>query len=99
MRTRRKVLRRLAALVAAGAAAFFMGTLPAQAANGPHVTTATNAPTTGVRIADAGQGRCASCHRAHTAQAAYLLNATSEESLCYTCHGDGGTGATTDVQS
>jgi predicted CXXCH cytochrome family protein len=99
MRTRRKGLLRLGAFVAAAAAAFFMSTLPAQADNGPHVSTATNTATTGVRIADAGQGRCASCHRAHTAQAAFLLNATSEESLCFTCHGDGGTGATTDVQS
>ncbi|HET7821392.1 MAG TPA: cytochrome c3 family protein, partial [Ornithinibacter sp.] len=63
------------------------------------MSTATNAATTGVHITDAGQGRCASCHRAHTARAAFLLNATSEESLCYSCHGDGGTGATTDVQS
>ena len=73
--------------------------MPAYADNGPHVSTATNAATTGVKITDAGQGRCASCHRAHTARAAFLLNATSEESLCYSCHGDGGTGATTDVQS
>ena len=56
-------------------------------------------PRPAIKITDAGQGRCASCHRAHTARAAYLLNATSEESLCYSCHGDGGTGATTDVQS
>lgn len=99
MRTHTKVRRRLPALVAAASAAFFLGAVPAYADNGPHVSTATNTPTTGVRITDAGQGRCASCHRAHTARAAFLLNATSEESLCYSCHGDGGTGATTDVQS
>jgi predicted CXXCH cytochrome family protein len=99
MRTHKKVRRRLVALVATAAAAFFLGAAPAYADNGPHVSTATNAEVTGIHIADAGQGRCASCHRAHTARAAYLLNATSEESLCYSCHGDGGTGATTDVQS
>lgn len=99
MRTHKKVRTRLVALGATAAAAFFLGAMPAYADNGPHVSTATNTPTTGVKITDAGQGRCASCHRAHTARAAYLLNATSEESLCYSCHGDGGTGATTDVQS
>ena len=99
MRKDKKVRRRLVALVATAAAAFFLGAVPAYADNGPHVSTATNAATTGVHITDAGQGRCASCHRAHTARAAFLLNATSEESLCYSCHGDGGTGATTDVQS
>jgi predicted CXXCH cytochrome family protein len=98
MRTERKVLRRLA-LVAAASAALFMGTVPAYADNGPHVSTATNAETSGIKITDAGQGRCASCHRAHTAKAAYLLNATSEESLCFSCHGGSGTGATTDVQN
>jgi predicted CXXCH cytochrome family protein len=46
-----------------------------------------------------GADRCASCHRAHTAKSAYLLAASSQENLCFTCHGDGGTGATTDVQS
>ncbi len=99
MRTHKKVRPRLVALVVTAGAAFFLGAVPAYADNGPHVSTATNTPTTGVKITDAGQGRCASCHRAHTARAAYLLNATSEESLCYSCHGDGGTGATTDVQS
>ncbi len=99
MRTHKKVRTRLVALGATAAAAFFLGAVPAYADNGPHVSTATNTPTSGVKITDAGQGRCASCHRAHTARAAYLLNATSEESLCYSCHGDGGTGATTDVQS
>lgn len=99
MRTHMNRRRRLVALVATAAAAFFLGAAPAYADNGPHVSTATNAEVNGIHIADAGQGRCASCHRAHTARAAYLLNATSEESLCYSCHGDGGTGATTDVQS
>ena len=98
MRTERKVLRRLV-LVAAASAALFMGASPAQADNGPHVSTATTTATTGVKISDAGQGRCASCHRAHTAKSAYLLNAASEEALCFSCHGGSGTGATTDVEN
>jgi predicted CXXCH cytochrome family protein len=98
MRTERKALRRLA-LVAAASAALFMGAVPAYADNGPHVSTATTTATSGVMITNAGQGRCASCHRAHTAEGAYLLNAADEESLCYSCHGGSGTGATTDVQN
>jgi predicted CXXCH cytochrome family protein len=98
MRTERKVLRRLV-LVAAASAALFMGASPAQADNGPHVSTATNTATTGIKISDAGQGRCASCHRAHTAKSAFLLNAASEEDLCFSCHGGSGTGATTDVEN
>lgn len=85
--------------MAAASAALFMGASPAQADNGPHVSTATTTATTGVKISDAGQGRCASCHRAHTAKSAYLLNAADEESLCFSCHGGSGTGATTDVQN
>ncbi len=85
--------------MAAASAALFMGASPAQADNGPHVSTATTTATTGVKTIDAGQGRCASCHRAHTAKSAYLLNAASEESLCFSCHGGSGTGATTDVQN
>jgi predicted CXXCH cytochrome family protein len=37
-------------------------------------------------IVDAGAGRCASCHRAHTAKAVNLLK-DSQPALCYTCHG------------
>ena len=98
MRTERKVMRRVV-LGAAASAALFMGATPAQADNGPHVSTATNEVKSGIKISDAGQGRCASCHRAHTAKSAYLLNAASEESLCFSCHGGSGTGATTDVQN
>jgi predicted CXXCH cytochrome family protein len=41
--------------------------------------------------------RCAACHRAHTAQAPYLLKESSEEALCYTCHGSGAGGSSLDV--
>lgn len=100
MRSERKALRRVAALIATIAAALFMGTVPAYADNGPHVSTATYGPTTGnaISINNAGAGRCASCHRAHTAQSAYLLNAATQEALCFSCHGSTGTGASTDVQ-
>lgn len=40
---------------------------------------------------------CAGCHRAHTAQAPYLL-VTDEESLCLSCHGSAGNGANTNVE-
>jgi predicted CXXCH cytochrome family protein len=59
---------------------------PALADNGPHVKGAGLTPDS-----------CAACHRAHTAQAPYLLK-ESQTSLCYTCHGSSGAGANTDVQ-
>ncbi len=39
---------------------------------------------------------CAACHRAHTAQASYLL-VTDENDLCLSCHGALATGANTNV--
>jgi len=90
-------VKRLLLLVAGSALAFFMGMAPAQADNGPHIMQAVSGPTTGVVIAQAGAGKCAGCHRAHTAQASYLL-VQEQPALCYTCHGSGGTAAQTDVQ-
>ena len=78
-------MKRLLLLVAGSALAFFMGTAPAQADNGPHISLAVTGPTTGVVIAQAGAGKCAGCHRAHTAQASYLL-VQEQPALCYTCH-------------
>ncbi len=99
MRTETRALRRLLVLGTGSAVALLVGSAPAFADNGPHVST-TNVGGTGVLLSKAGEGRCASCHRAHTAQSAYLLKAAGGvEGLCYSCHGDGGTGATTDVQS
>ncbi len=68
------------------AVSLFAGAAPTSADNGPHVTGA------GV-VADS----CASCHRAHTAQAGKLLE-EPETTLCYTCHGAAATGASTDVE-
>ena len=43
--------------------------------------------------------KCATCHRAHTAQAPTLLvKAGSQSTLCFTCHGPAA-GAATDVQT
>jgi predicted CXXCH cytochrome family protein len=61
-----------------------IGATPAFADNGPHISTSGNTTV----------DRCAGCHRAHTAQASYLLK-TDQTLLCQTCHS--GFGATTDV--
>jgi predicted CXXCH cytochrome family protein len=65
--------------------AFGVGS-PAFADNGPHTSTKNVM----------NEDRCAGCHRAHTATAAYLL--TDEEgALCETCHGAGSGGSKLDV--
>jgi predicted CXXCH cytochrome family protein len=96
----------MAFLLTGTAAVLTMGAMPALADNGPHVSTAygTITATSGGIAAQASTGntvntdRCAGCHRAHTAQGAYLLNGAAEATaLCETCHGTSGTGATTDV--
>ncbi len=71
------------------AAAFFLTiaiTSIAKANGGPHgdYTTTTDA--------------CAGCHRIHTGQTEYLLQANDEEALCLSCHGAGATGANTNVE-
>lgn len=62
-----------------------VGVPAASADNGPHVKEQGLTPDS-----------CAACHRAHTAQAPYLLK-QSEESLCYSCHGSSGSGSDLDV--
>jgi predicted CXXCH cytochrome family protein len=77
---------------------FTMGGVgPAQADNGPHISTAATAAGDVTINTAAGAGRCAACHRAHTAKAKMLLK-EAQPALCYTCHG-GGAGANTDVQN
>jgi len=56
----------------------------AQADNGPHMSSASAGSAT-VTISQAGAGKCASCHRAHTAKAGFLL-LQAQPALCYTCH-------------
>src|SRR3990172_7522836 len=85
-----RTVRRLALLIAVGALWLFLAALPALADGGPHVAD-TNS---GVSTLTA-EG-CASCHRAHTAQASYLL-VSEVPDLCINCHGSAGVGATTDV--
>lgn len=41
---------------------------------------------------------CAGCHRAHRGQAPKLLKETSQTALCFSCHGNAGTGADTNVE-
>ncbi|MHB1475101.1 MAG: cytochrome c3 family protein [Dermatophilaceae bacterium] len=78
---------RLAVLAACSTLVFSFGAAaPAFADNGPHVAGA------GI-VTD----RCATCHRVHTAKAGNLLT-EAQSTLCYTCHGSTGTGATTDVK-
>jgi predicted CXXCH cytochrome family protein len=80
-------------LVAVGAFWLFLAALPALADGGPHVSTI-NDGSLGI---DADS--CAGCHRAHTAQGPFLINAADEEALCLTCHGSAGVGSTLDVMT
>ena len=96
MREGGRVMKRLLFLGLGSALVFTMGGIgTAQADNGPHMSSAQAASTAGVIIANAGAGKCASCHRAHTAQAEKLL-LQAQPQLCYTCHA-AGVGAGTDV--
>ena len=73
---------------------FTMGGVgPAQADAGPHISSAQVAGAS-VTISAAGAGKCAACHRAHTAKADKLL-LQAQPALCYTCHD--GTSADTAV--
>ena len=76
---------RLLCLIVIAAAWLLLGASAAPADNGPHVGTAG-------QLTD----RCAGCHRLHSGQAAMVL-VQPEPALCYTCHGPGSTGASTDV--
>ena len=86
-------MRRLALLLAGGALWLFLAAIPALADGGPHVSAINNGS-----LGISADG-CAGCHRAHTAQGPFLLNAADEEALCLTCHGASGTGSTVDVMT
>jgi predicted CXXCH cytochrome family protein len=86
-------VRRLALAIACGALWLILAAVPALADGGPHVMTQNNG-SLGLN-ADG----CAGCHRAHTAQGPFLINAADETALCLTCHGAVAAGATTDVAS
>ena len=94
MRIGSRAVKKLLLLGVGSALMFTMGGVgPASADAGPHKTTMVGAGQTAL-ISVAGGGRCASCHRAHTAKAEFLLK-DAQPALCYTCHG--GTGSEIDV--
>src|SRR5450756_693272 len=95
MRNGSRAVKKLLLLGVGSALMFTMGGVgPAQADNGPHVSTAVG-PGLTATMGQAGGGRCASCHRAHTAKAEMLLK-QAQPALCFSCHADG-LGASTDV--
>ena len=104
MRKGSRAMKKLLFLGIGSALMFTMGGVgPAVADAGPHVSTAQAAGTATVgnsfTVNDAtGAGRCAGCHRAHTAKASYLLKA-AEPALCYSCHQAGAMGSGTDVSN
>jgi predicted CXXCH cytochrome family protein len=71
------------------------GVSTASADNGPHVSTAATVAGD-YQLTAVGAGRCAGCHRTHTAKAELLLK-VAQPQLCYNCHGAGAPGSTTDV--
>jgi predicted CXXCH cytochrome family protein len=94
MRKGSRAVKKLLLLGVGSALMFTMGGVgPAAADAGPHRSTAVGAGQTAL-ISAAGGSRCASCHRAHTAKAEFLLKA-AQPALCYTCHN--GAGAQTNV--
>lgn len=96
MRKEGGAMKRLLLIGAGSALMFTMGGVgPAQADGGVHYSTA-GAEGTTFSLTSAGAGRCAGCHRAHTAEASYLLK-QAQPALCYSCHSTGGMGAGTDV--
>src|SRR5664279_2242558 len=78
-------------LVGVGSALMFTmgGVGPAAADGGPHRSTAVGAGLTALTASTAGGTRCASCHRAHTAQGENLLK-LAQPALCYSCHNGAG---------
>jgi predicted CXXCH cytochrome family protein len=78
-------------LIGVGSALMFTmgGVGPAAADGGPHRTTAVGAGLTALTGTTAGGTRCASCHRAHTAQGENLLK-QAQPALCYSCHNGAG---------
>lgn len=103
MRNGSRAMKRLLFLGVGSALMFTMGGIgSAQADNGPHsITTGTVNIAGGIiatNVADAqvGAQQCASCHRAHTAQASDLLK-QAQPALCLNCHD--GTGSSLDVEN
>lgn len=89
-------MKRLVFLLVGSAVILAYGASPARADYGPHVKQTWTVGQTYTVDNTVGTDRCAGCHRAHTAQGAYLLK-EEQPGLCFTCHGTSGTGASTDV--
>jgi predicted CXXCH cytochrome family protein len=85
----------LALLIFGSVVLLLLGALPVLADGGPHTATVNNGKDPLVGIA---ADSCAGCHRAHTAQGAFLI-VEEEPALCLACHGTASTGATTDVMN
>lgn len=83
---------RLAVAPALVGALLLLTATPALADGGPHIAGANSG------LSTLTSDSCAGCHRAHTAQGEYLVNASSIDALCLSCHGSAGAGATTDVE-
>ena len=90
--TRRTTFASVAAVVVSGCLWLLGTAMPVAADGGPHVGLANSGATT--LAADS----CGGCHRAHTAQGEMLLMQADEVALCLACHGETGTGATTNVE-
>ena len=75
-------------LLGVAAAWLLLAAAPVLADNGPHVTNSSSA---------ALDGSCGGCHRAHSGQGPNLVKSADGATLCLSCHGTGGVGATTNV--
>ena len=96
MRKGSRAMKKLLFLGIGSALVFTMGGVgPASADNGPHVSTALGLGANQSVTAD----RCAGCHRIHTAKSndGMLLKTTTQEALCFSCHGPAASGASTNV--
>src|SRR5450759_4564225 len=96
MRIESRAVKKLLLLGVGSALMFTMGGIgSAQADTSPNPIHRSTAATVGVnQLVSVGGGRCAGCHRAHTAKAEFLLK-QAQPGLCYTCHG--GAGSVLDV--
>src|SRR5665647_918225 len=92
MRKEGGAMKKLLLLGVGSALMFTMGGVgPAQADTSGDTHKSTSIlEATGAQLVSPGAGRCASCHRAHTAKAEMLLK-DSQPALCYSCHGGAGT--------
>src|SRR5450759_227118 len=91
MRIGSRAVKKLLLIGVGSALMFTMGGVgPAQADTSGAIHKSTSAPATGVaQLVSVGGGRCAGCHRAHTAKAEFLLK-QAQPGLCYSCHGGAG---------